>query len=77
MKQPSKKTASILSRLTANLQWRRLSAALGMDAALLIVAVCTWCYASEKPVCTGWEPFLPRTFSLGQTGVWLARLRAA
>lgn len=72
-----KKTVSILNRLTAHLQWRRFGAMLGEDFALVLVALLSWCYASERTVCVGWEPFLKRAVSFGASGGMMARLSAA
>ena len=71
-----KKTASILNRLTAHLQWERFFTTLGHDVVLVLVAIMSWCYASEKLVCDGWEPFLTRTLAVGNAGTWMQRLYA-
>ena len=80
MKQPKRqmqrKTASILTRLTAHMQWQRFFSALGLDVALAIAAVMSWMYASEQAVCPDWDPFLTRSVYLGETGGWMERLRA-
>ncbi len=71
-----KKTASILNRLTAHTQWQRFFAYIWQDIGIAMAAVLSWCYASEKLVCNGWEPMLSRTIAAGSTGGWLDRLRA-
>ena len=70
-----KKTVSILNRLTAHLQWRRFWTAIGQDFALALVALLSWCYATETMVCTRWEPFLKRTPIFGGGDTLIERVR--
>lgn len=71
-----RKTASILRRITAHTQWQRFFSCLWQDFGIALAAILSWCYASEKLVCEGWEPFLIRTIAAGETGTWVERLRA-